>query len=311
MRLTWLGLALALAGGPALGQSLPDPGAPEGARQSAHSERAFDRYALPVAPFTADQHGTRAIEGRIVWSAFRLDDPSATTTTIAENYRSWLSEQSFTPILDCSAEACGGFDFRFGAAILPAPGMQMDATDFVQLTAEKPAERLAASILVTRVLGTIYIQTVMIGPGEPPTTLVVQEAAVTQPETLILPSEERVLHEALLERGHVRVEGLDFSVGGAQLTESSSQALDMLARLMTRNEEISVIVVGHSDNEGSLEANLELSKRRAEAVRDTLIERGVGANRLDAHGVGFLAPVTSNASQGGRALNRRVELVLR
>jgi len=56
---------------------------------------------------------------------------------------------------------------------------------------------------------------------------------------------------------------------------------------------------------------VELSRRRAESVRQALIERGVPAERLEARGVGFLAPVASNATEAGRALNRRVELVLR
>jgi len=72
-----------------------------------------------------------------------------------------------------------------------------------------------------------------------------------------------------------------------------------------------VVIVGHSDNQGTLDANLALSQRRAEAVRDALVSRGVAAERLDARGVGFLAPVASNATEEGRARNRRVELVLR
>jgi OOP family OmpA-OmpF porin len=71
------------------------------------------------------------------------------------------------------------------------------------------------------------------------------------------------------------------------------------------------VIVGHSDNQGSLEANIALSKRRAEAVRTALITRGVAAERLEAHGVGYLAPVSTNLTEAGRTLNRRVELVLR
>ena len=69
-------------------------------------------------------------------------------------------------------------------------------------------------------------------------------------------------------------------------------------------------VVGHTDNQGALESNIALSKRRAEAVTTTLASNyGVAANRLLAFGVAELALVASNTGDEGRAKNRRVELV--
>lgn len=69
-------------------------------------------------------------------------------------------------------------------------------------------------------------------------------------------------------------------------------------------------VVGHTDNEGTLEFNLDLSRRRTEAVVQTLVSgHGVATSRLLANGVGFLAPVASNRTEEGRARNRRVEPV--
>jgi outer membrane protein OmpA-like peptidoglycan-associated protein len=70
--------------------------------------------------------------------------------------------------------------------------------------------------------------------------------------------------------------------------------------------------VGHTDSVGSLEANLALSRARAEAVVTALQARfGVAAGRAVPAGVGPLAPVASNATDAGRALNRRVEVVAR
>lgn len=69
-------------------------------------------------------------------------------------------------------------------------------------------------------------------------------------------------------------------------------------------------VVGHTDNVGDLDYNLKLSKARAEAVVNELVSKHkIAADRLKAHGVGPLSPVSSNDSEEGRALNRRVELV--
>jgi outer membrane protein OmpA-like peptidoglycan-associated protein len=71
-----------------------------------------------------------------------------------------------------------------------------------------------------------------------------------------------------------------------------------------------VIVVGHTDYVGGYDYNMDLSKRRARAVMDALVnEFGIAAARLKSDGVGYLAPAASNLSEAGRALNRRVELV--
>jgi len=69
-------------------------------------------------------------------------------------------------------------------------------------------------------------------------------------------------------------------------------------------------VVGHTDNTGTMETNMNLSKARAEAVVQALTGKfGIAAERLKGYGVGALAPVASNDSEAGRAKNRRVELV--
>jgi OmpA-OmpF porin, OOP family len=70
-------------------------------------------------------------------------------------------------------------------------------------------------------------------------------------------------------------------------------------------------VVGHTDAVGELEANLRLSKARAEAVIEALVARGISRGRLQAFGAGPYAPVASNREEAGRAQNRRVELVER
>jgi OOP family OmpA-OmpF porin len=125
------------------------------------------------------------------------------------------------------------------------------------------------------------------------------------------PQDQRALLARLMEEGHVPVRGLEFEVGGANLSEGSSEVLDTLARTLKREEDLAVAVVGHSDNQGGLALNLALSQRRAEAVMRALVERGVPQTRVEARGIAYLAPVASNATEEGRARNRRVELVLR
>ncbi|MEM9127449.1 MAG: OmpA family protein, partial [Pseudomonadota bacterium] len=88
-------------------------------------------------------------------------------------------------------------------------------------------------------------------------------------------------------------------------------SLTLLSRFLADNPDTRLALVGHTDDTGALQANISISTRRAQAVRARLIEaHGVAADRIEAQGVGYLAPLTSNATPEGRDLNRRVEAVL-
>lgn len=117
---------------------------------------------------------------------------------------------------------------------------------------------------------------------------------------------ERVLAAKTDEKIEIR-RPIVFATGMADLASSSFAVLDQVAAVMRSNPRIFVVVEGHTDDRGEPNVNLELSSRRAQAVRDTLIGRGIRAERLDAIGYGSARPVASNRSSRGRASNRRVE----
>jgi len=307
-------LAAGLAQGSSQGLAQTDAfdvGAPEGAERTAHLVRAYDAYDLPTGAFERDAATIETLRGKVTWQAFRLDDPAASTAGIMDGYRARLAELGFQPIFHCRTRDCGGFDFRFGAAILPPPAMLLDVRDFVQHSAVSADPEGHVSILVSRVRETIYVQTVAVMPAEPPDAPTSAPAISADTKVSLLPADERALLERLLADGHVPIEGLSFDQGGTRLSGASDEALDMLARLLTRDAVLEVVIVGHSDNDGGLEANLDLSGRRAEAVRRALVERGVPEGQVESRGIAFLAPIVSNATPEGRARNRRVEIVLR
>lgn len=293
----------------------PDLGAPEGAVATRRVEMPFDRYALPVGTFTGTNRPVSEIEGRVIRAAFRLEDPAATTASVIEGYHARLAALGFVPIFDCATEACGGLDFRFGAELISPPAMLLDAADFAQISArgEGGATRGAfASVLASRAMGAVHVQTVLVLPASSGITVGAAPDPIPEPSTAPSPTNPAAgLVEQLRAAGHVRLDGLVFEPGGAALSDGSAAVLDGIAAQLGADAAVSVVIVGHSDNQGPLDANIALSRKRAETVRDALVARGIDAGRLDAQGIGYLAPVASNASDDGRARNRRVELVLK
>jgi outer membrane protein OmpA-like peptidoglycan-associated protein len=110
--------------------------------------------------------------------------------------------------------------------------------------------------------------------------------------------------------GHASIYGIYFDTGKAEVKAESDATLSEVAKLLQKNGQLKLYVVGHTDNVGTLASNMDLSKRRADAVVAALAGKyGVSAARLASQGVGPLTPVASNDTEDGRAKNRRVELV--
>lgn len=118
------------------------------------------------------------------------------------------------------------------------------------------------------------------------------------------------LSSGLSSNGHAVVNGILFDTRKAVVKPESDAALKEVVKLLQQDAKLKLYVVGHTDNVGPLAANMELSRARAAAVVQVLVAQyGVAAARLQAYGDGPYAPVTSNDTEDGRALNRRVELV--
>jgi outer membrane protein OmpA-like peptidoglycan-associated protein len=116
--------------------------------------------------------------------------------------------------------------------------------------------------------------------------------------------------KGLGETGHIALYGIYFDTDKAVVKPESRPTLEQIAKLLSSQPQLNVYVVGHTDSQGAADYNLDLSRRRAEAVAAELVRNfRIAQPRLKTAGVGLLAPVGSNASEAGRALNRRVELV--
>jgi len=117
--------------------------------------------------------------------------------------------------------------------------------------------------------------------------------------------------KALEKDGKVVISGgVLFETDSAKLAPGSADLVKRVAEAMKKNPNLKLSVVGHTDNTGDYNYNVQLSERRAKAFAEALIKEGVAANRLTAVGVGPQSPVATNDTPEGRAQNRRVELVV-
>ncbi|RYZ45796.1 MAG: OmpA family protein [Myxococcaceae bacterium] len=114
---------------------------------------------------------------------------------------------------------------------------------------------------------------------------------------------------ARIDSGRIRImESVFFENNQAVIQKRSNPVLDKVAAILVSHPEIAKIrVEGHTDNTGKADYNLDLSQRRAEAVVDYLVAKGVERGRLEAQGFGPNQPIADNAKADGRAKNRRVE----
>jgi len=115
---------------------------------------------------------------------------------------------------------------------------------------------------------------------------------------------------SIKETGKVALYGIYFDTGKATLKPESDASLQEIAKLIKADPGLKLYVVGHTDNTGGFDANMKLSMERATAVVNALVSKhSVSAAGLKACGNGPTAPVATNDTEEGKALNRRVELV--
>lgn len=103
------------------------------------------------------------------------------------------------------------------------------------------------------------------------------------------------------------IQGIFFDFNKDTISKSSSPTLDAAAKIFQEFPDLRVEITGHADGVGSHDYNVQLSERRAEAVKRYLVGKGIAAGRIETRGAGPDAPIDDNQSEAGRAKNRRIE----
>lgn len=120
--------------------------------------------------------------------------------------------------------------------------------------------------------------------------------------------EMSLLSKSEASKKTVRINNALFEPGKHQLTDGARIEVEKLYRLMANNKDISAYISAHTDNEGSEVLNQALSEKRANAIVDHLVAKGISRDRLNAKGYGESMPIADNSTSEGRKLNRRVEV---
>lgn len=275
--------------------------APKGATVTVSRQEPSAQRALPVGPWARDQLPAITLEGPVSETAWRIPLNTSTPLELLAPLRAELETQGYKTLYECAAERCGGFDFRYGAPLLPEPEMHVDLAEFQYYLGIKGGDY--AMVLTSRSLESGFVQvTQMLGAAR-------RSAAADLPEESEAPAPE-TLAAKLARDGHAPLDDLALTSGSAALEPRDYASLKDLAAYLKTTPDAQIVLVGHTDTSGALAANIALSKARAEAVRAALIALGAQGARIGAEGAGWLSPRASNATPEGQAKNRRVEAIL-
>lgn len=243
--------------------------------------------------------------GHVDRQAWRVPGQSDHSYQILTSLREQLVQDGYQILYQCQAVSCGGFDFRFHIGHFQAPDMFVDLGDYHFLSTRKGNS--FAQVLVSQSAHDAFFELAFIAPTKEDAPVL----STTTATPVLTAHPNNPIGVQLASAGRAVLSGLTFATGSAELSEDDVPTLTELAAFLANAPDRRIVLVGHTDAEGSLDGNTALSRRRAISVMNRLISRyGVDANQLTANGVGYLAPLAGNITAEGRDLNRRVEAVL-
>lgn len=278
------------------GKDFPGIGRFAGSVITGYQVKDFDAARMQGAAFKdGNPADARRLEGRITRIAYATK-PGPSILEVSRNFETQLAKAGYETLVACDTDACGGIPFTEAIDVLPIPQMWVDGFNYHYYAGRKVEDgrETYASVVVSENNREIHAQ------------LTVAELRAIENKMV----DAAAMAKGLGETGHIALYGIYSDTDKTVIKPESRPTLDQIAKLLTGQPQLNVFIVGHTDNQGAYDYNLDLSRRRAEAIAAELVKSyRIAQARLRTAGVGFLAPVGSNASDAGRALNRRVELV--
>lgn len=288
----------------------------EGSFIDGYEIREFDEFILALGPAARDSDGKRVpkdqavLEGQITRILYRGPDERS-SLEILRNYQAALETAGFESLYSCGSD-CGN---NFAALLYGPTNLRIKNTDTSGSAFDMPQDVRYLAAQMTDGTRTVHVSLLTAfdnGFGElskrPVTLLQIIESKTMDTGMVVVDAE--AIGNGIDATGHIAIYGVLFDTDSAEINPESSPILTEIATLLQSRPSLRILVVGHTDNQGTYDYNLNLSSQRANSVaRYLAAKHKIDPDRMRAAGVGFLAPVATNDTPDGRGKNRRVELV--
>jgi outer membrane protein OmpA-like peptidoglycan-associated protein len=291
----------------------------QGARLVGHGVKQFDEVRLPAGKHVGVKDGKAVfekdlrLEGKHTRIAYNYAKDRS-SLEVMRNYQAALEKSGLKILFSCAKDACGA---SFGEFML---NTRLDG-QFIKGGSEywspfnygRNDERYLLASGTRPDKTVVHVAVYVVEPVQDKNGGIYLEIVESLPmETGKVSASLSAsdMAKSIATEGRVAVYGVYFDTDRADVKPESKAALGEMAKLLQQNPAMKVHVVGHTDNQGTLAHNVDLSQKRADAVVKALAaEFKVDARRMSAKGVASYAPVASNDQEAGREKNRRVELV--
>ena len=297
------------------------------------TQKAYDEISFAAGPALEKEYSKKKnfsklqhAEGRLTRTVYVVPQ-GRSSLEVFRNFSDSLTSQGFKHVWQCDNASCGPsfktlkYNWNDKSTHVQGEGYEVNRNRFVSAVFDGATDiryalmQKGAGAAITYV--SIYVALNSRGRmGDLTDTLSDRVAVlleVLEPKEMeqnIVTIDADAISKELSANGAISFYGLYFDTGDATIKPESKPQLDQMAKYLKSNA-VSVYIVGHTDTQGVLDANMSLAAKRAQAVVDALKSYGIAGARLISKGVGPLAPRASNAAETGRAKNRRVEMVLR
>jgi len=271
----------------------------------AYGTKAYDEYLFPTGKLLEEDKLQKSehLEGKITRITYQAPQ-GRSTLEIYRNFESALKQAGFQVLFSCAEQACADGNYPLHQTV------KADVGDAIDTWAGQQGWGLRhLSAKLARPEGDAYVS-LLVQNGNDAEVVQLDVIEMKPMEAGLVAVNAETLAGDITRTGHASVYGIYFDTGKADVKPESDATLKEIAKLLQAQSDLKLYVVGHTDNQGTFDMNMDLSRRRGDAVVKVLTAKyGVAAARLRAAGDGPTAPVASNDTEDGRAKNRRVELV--